>query len=108
MGIPKLELLHLLLLLASRPPRSSNTSSTQNLNELLVAGLVKMAMKSHRVLLQHYCTIINKHYQLYAITILWPQVNIQDNQASKLVDAPEGIPSFFNKYRYVFEFVSFM
>ena len=27
---------------------------------------------------------------------------------SKLGDAPEGIPSFFNKYRYVFGFVSFM
>jgi hypothetical protein len=27
---------------------------------------------------------------------------------SKLGDAPEGIPSFFNKYRYVFVFVSFM
>ena len=26
----------------------------------------------------------------------------------KLGDAPEGIPSFFNKYRFVFEFVSFM
>ena len=73
-GIPNLELLPLLLLLISRPPRSSNTSSTQNLNELLVAGLVKMAMKSHHVLLQHYCIIINKHYPLYAITILWPQV----------------------------------
>ena len=36
-----------------------------------------------------------------------PQVNIQ-GQASKLGDAPEGIPSFFNKYRYVFGFVSFM
>ena len=50
-GIPKLELLPLLLLLTSRPPRSSNTSSTQNLTELLVAGLVNMAMKSHHVLL---------------------------------------------------------
>ena len=39
-----------------------------------MAGLVKMAMKSHHVLLQHYCIIINKHYPLYAITILWPQV----------------------------------
>ena len=36
------------------------------------------------------------------------QVNIQETQASKLGDAPEGIPSFFNKYRYVFGFVSFM
>ena len=39
-----------------------------------MAGLVKMAMKSHHVLLQHYCIIINKHYPLYAITILCPQV----------------------------------
>ena len=37
-----------------------------------------------------------------------PQVNIKETQASKLGDAPEGIPSFFNKYRYVFGFVSFM
>ena len=37
-----------------------------------------------------------------------PQVNIQGAQASNLGDAPEGIPSFFNKYRYVFGFVSFM
>ena len=36
------------------------------------------------------------------------QVNIQETQASKLGDAPEGIPSFFNKYRYIFGFVSFM
>ena len=33
-----------------------------------------MAMKSHHVLLQHYCIFINKHYPLYAITILWPEV----------------------------------
>ena len=45
LGIPKLELLPLLLLLTSRPPRSSNTSSTQNLTELLVAGLVHMINK---------------------------------------------------------------
>ena len=38
-----------------------------------------------------------------------PQVNIsEDTQASKLGDSLEGIPSFFNKYRYVFGFVSFM
>ena len=39
-----------------------------------------------------------------------PQVNIsKDTQASKLGDAPVGIPSFFfDKYRYVFRFVSFM
>ena len=37
-----------------------------------------------------------------------PQVKIKETQASKLGDAPEGIPSFFNKYRYVFGFVSFM
>ena len=37
-----------------------------------------------------------------------PQVNIsKDTQASKLGDAPVGIPSFFNKYQYVFRFVSF-
>ena len=37
------------------------------------------------------------------------QVNTsKDTQASKLGDAPEGIPSFFNKYQYVFVFVSFM
>ena len=33
---------------------------------------------------------------------------LKETQASKLGDAPEGIPSFFNKYRYVFLFVSFM
>ena len=33
-----------------------------------------MAMKSHHVLLKHYCIIINKHYPLYSLTILWPQV----------------------------------
>ena len=37
-----------------------------------------------------------------------PEVNIQETQASKIGDAPEGIPSFFNKYRYVFGFVLFM
>ena len=37
-----------------------------------------------------------------------PQVITKETQASKLGDAPEGIPSFFNKYRYVFVFVSFM
>ena len=37
-----------------------------------------------------------------------PQVIFKETQASKLGDAPKGIPSFFNKYRYVFEFVSFM
>ena len=37
-----------------------------------------------------------------------PQVIFKDTQASKLGDAPEGTPSFFNKYRYVFVFVSFM
>ena len=51
LGIPKLELLPLLLLLISKHPRSLITSSTQNLTELLGAGLVKMAMKSHHVLL---------------------------------------------------------
>ena len=35
------------------------------------------------------------------------QVIFKETQASKLGDAPEGIPSFFNKYRYVFVFVSF-
>ena len=37
-----------------------------------------------------------------------PQVIFKETQVSKLGDAPEGIPSFFNKYRYVFKFVSFM
>ena len=38
-----------------------------------------------------------------------PQVNVsKDTQASKFGYALEGIPSFFNKYRYVFGFVSFM
>ena len=32
----------------------------------------------------------------------------EERQELKLGDAPEGIPSFFNKYRYVFRFVSFM
>ena len=38
-----------------------------------------------------------------------PQVNIlEDTQASKLGDAPVGIPSFFfNKYRYTSVFVLF-
>ena len=38
-----------------------------------------------------------------------PQVNIsKDTQASKLGDAPVGIPSFFfNKYRYTLVFVLF-
>ena len=38
-----------------------------------------------------------------------PQVNIsKDTQASKLVDAPVGIPSFFfNNYRYTLVFVLF-
>ena len=37
-----------------------------------------------------------------------PKQIFKETQASKLGDAPEGIPSFFNKYQYVFEFVSFM
>ena len=37
-----------------------------------------------------------------------PKVIFKDSQATNLGDAPEGIPSFFNKYRYVFGFVSFM
>ena len=37
-----------------------------------------------------------------------PQVIFKETQASKLGDAPEGIPSFFNNYRYLFGFVSFM
>ena len=37
-----------------------------------------------------------------------PQEIFKKTQASMLWDAPEGIPSFFNKYRYVFGFVSFM
>ena len=37
-----------------------------------------------------------------------PSKIFKDTQVSKLGDAPEGIPSFFNKYRYVFGFVSFM
>ena len=41
-GIPKIELLPLLLLLTSRPPQSLNTSSTQNLTGFLVMGLVHM------------------------------------------------------------------
>ena len=35
------------------------------------------------------------------------QVNMQGD-SSVFGDAPEVIPSFFNKYRYVFRFVSFM
>ena len=37
-----------------------------------------------------------------------PKIIFKETQAPKLGDAPEGIPSFFNKYRYVFGFVSFM
>ena len=37
-----------------------------------------------------------------------PQEIFKETQASKLGDAPEGIPSFFNKYQYVFGFVLFM
>ena len=37
-----------------------------------------------------------------------PSKYSKDTQASKLGDAPVGIPSFFNKYRYVFGFVSFI
>ena len=37
-----------------------------------------------------------------------PQKIFKETQASKLGDAPKGVPSFFNKYRYVFGFVSFM
>ena len=36
-----------------------------------------------------------------------PQVNIQGDQASKLGDALEGIPSLFDNYRYVSVFVLF-
>ena len=36
-----------------------------------------------------------------------PKVIFKDNQEPKLGDTPEGIPSFFNKYWYVFGFVSF-
>ena len=39
LGIPKLELLPLLLLLIPRPPRSSNTSSTQNFNQTFSGGV---------------------------------------------------------------------
>ena len=39
LGIPKLELLPLLLLLTSRPPQSSNTSSTQNSTESSVRSV---------------------------------------------------------------------
>ena len=87
--IPKLELLPLLLFLIPRPPRSSNTSSTQNLNELLVAGLVKMATKSHHVLLQHYCIIIKKitHCilsQFYGTKSRWLQQEFKCTQIMKL------------------------
>ena len=37
-----------------------------------------------------------------------PKWIFKETQASKFGDALEGIPSFFNKYRYVFGFVSFM
>ena len=37
-----------------------------------------------------------------------PSKKFKETQASKLGDALEGIPCFFNKYRYVFGFVSFM
>ena len=51
LGIPKLELLPLLILLISIPLRSSNTSSTQNLTELFIRGVSTYNIKSHHVLL---------------------------------------------------------
>ena len=74
LGVPwasKLELLPLLLFLISRPPRSSNTSSTQNFNRKL--GKIRQYNKVNHY--SKYCCkpihILFFHYSYCNITFPW-------------------------------------
>ena len=69
-GIPKLELLPLLLLLTSRPPRSSNTSSTQNSTENSVRSVSIIKQITTLILLQTNSYFI-LHCSYCNITFTW-------------------------------------